>query len=168
MAGGRNHGKWSQPNVPHKGWICVDVEDLGSPDSVCEMCEIQEIRYVHHMQHSDFAGDLGVGCVCAEYMEGDYVAPRRRESVLRNAAQRKRRWLVRKWRVSANGNFFLNADGFNVTIYKKANGKWGGRLEDRESGNAHLSRKEYPTEDTAKLAAFDGMIFLKNERGWGS
>ena len=27
-------GKWIQPGVPHKGWVCVDIEDLGAPGRV--------------------------------------------------------------------------------------------------------------------------------------
>jgi len=72
--------------VPHRGWICVSVDDLGTPDAVCEMCETQEIRYVHHMEHPDYRESLGVGCICAQHMENDYEAPRRRERTLRNAA----------------------------------------------------------------------------------
>ena len=47
-------GKWSRVGVPHKGWTCVNVEDLGEPEAVCEMCEIQQIRYVHWMEHQTF------------------------------------------------------------------------------------------------------------------
>lgn len=47
-------GKWSMPGVPHKGWTCIDIEDLGAPDAVCEMCERQDIRYVHAMEHPDY------------------------------------------------------------------------------------------------------------------
>jgi hypothetical protein len=47
-------GKWSQSGVPHKGWLCIEIEDLGSPDLTCEMCESREIRYVHHMQHDSY------------------------------------------------------------------------------------------------------------------
>ena len=64
-------GKWTQPGVPHKGWVCVDIEDLGSPDHVCEMREVQDVRYVHLMTHPDYAGKLRVGCICAGHMEGD-------------------------------------------------------------------------------------------------
>lgn len=32
-------GEWAQCGVPHKGWTCVDIEDLGEPSAVCEMCE---------------------------------------------------------------------------------------------------------------------------------
>src|SRR5260221_13852227 len=98
------HGKWSLPGVPQKGWSCVGVDDLGSPDAICEMCEIQQIRYVHTMTHPDYASDLEVGCVCAEHMEDDYVRPRMREKALRSAAGRKKKWLSRSWKISKRGN----------------------------------------------------------------
>src|ERR1700732_4267397 len=101
------HGKWSESGVPHKGWMCIGVEDLGAPDAVCEMCETQEIRYVHAMTHPDYAGELHVGCGCAEKMEDDYVRPRLREKALRSAAGRKKRWLARRWRESARGNPYI-------------------------------------------------------------
>ncbi len=86
-------GKWSSQSVPHKGWTCTSVDDLGAPDEVCQMCETQDIRYVHHMEHPDYPESLAVRCICAEQMENDYDRPCRREKALRNAAQRKRRWL---------------------------------------------------------------------------
>jgi len=161
------HGKWAQPGIPHKGWTCVYVEDLGAPDAVCEMCELQEIRYVHHMQHADYPAVLEVGCVCAEHMEGDYQGPRRRERDLKNAARRRSRWLERRWKVSRQGNPYINADGFNITVFRKQDGTWGGRIEDRSTAQSITSRRRYETEDQAKLAAFDAMIFLKSKRGWG-
>ena len=99
----RQTGKWSQPGVPHKGWTCIDIEDLGEPSATCEMCETQEVRYVHHMQHPHYPDILGCGCVCAGHMEGDYEGARQREQVLRNANARRRKWLTRDWRVSRNG-----------------------------------------------------------------
>jgi hypothetical protein len=131
------------------------------------MCETQEIRYAHAMTHRDYAGELHVGCVCAEKMEDDYTGPRLREKALRSAAGRKKRWLSRKWKTSARGNAYLNTDGFNITVYANGDGSWGGRIEEQGTGRTIASRRRYPTEDAAKLAAFDGMIFLKQKRGWG-
>ena len=70
-----NRGKWSQTGVPHRGWACVGIEDLEEPAQFCEMCESVEIRYVHLMEHPDYPETLGVGCICAEHMEEDYVNP---------------------------------------------------------------------------------------------
>lgn len=161
-------GKWSQPGIPHRGWKCIDVEDLGAVDAVCEMCETTEIRYVHYMEHRDYRQVLGVGCVCAENMENDYERPRRRENALKSVAQRRRRWLGRKWRISKKGNPYLNTDGMNITIFRKRRGVWGARITDRSTEKQETSRRRYGTEDEAKLAAFDAMIFLKEQRGWGS
>jgi hypothetical protein len=161
-------GKWSASGVPNKGWRCVGVDDLEIPSQICEMCEIREIRYVHHMEHPYYHESLGVGCVCAEKMEGDKEGPRRRESNLINEAQRKKRWLNRKWKISKKGNDYLNTDGFNIIIFNNNSGSWSARIEDQATSQSEFSRQQYKTKDAAKLAAFDAMIFLKKEWGWGS
>jgi hypothetical protein len=37
----RPRGKWSDPEIPRKGWECIDFEDLDEPSDTCEMCEFQ-------------------------------------------------------------------------------------------------------------------------------
>lgn len=157
----RGSGKWSRPGVPHRGWTCTGIDDLGSPDSVCEMCETQPIRYVHYMTHTDYPNELGVGCVCAGHMEQDYVGARRRERSIKNAARRRSKWLNRSWRTSAKGNPYLNTDGFNIVLYRQGD-KWSGTITYRATGEKVTARRRYQTLDRAKLAAFDGMIFLKS------
>lgn len=155
---------WNRPGVPQKGWSCDGVTDLETPEGTCEMCGREEIRYIHHMSHPGYPSGLDVGCVCAERMEDDYVTPRLREQALRNAAARRKRWLRRVWRVSQLGNPFINTDGYNITIFQKTDGSWGGRIQDRLTGEDVLSRRRYATMDQAKLGAFDGMIFLKRKK----
>ena len=167
IKGGTMTGKWSQPGVPHKGWNCIEVEDLGTVEAVCEMCETQEIRYVHYMRHEEHEEVLGVGCVCAQNMEHDYEGPRRRENALRNAAKRRSRWVERKWRTSRKGNPYLNTDGLNITIFHVRRMGWRARIIDRMTEEEKTSRRAYRTQDEAKLAAFDAMIILKEEHGWG-
>ena len=160
-------GKWSQPGVPHKGWVCIGIEDLDEPAAICEMCEVQEIRYVHTMRHAEFDDELEVGCVCAGHMEGDREKPRERERLLQRVAARKTRWLRRKgWRVSAKGNAFINVDGLNVVVFP-IDDSWRISITERASGNRRFGRRRYKSEDRAKLAAFDGMIFLRTQ-GWGN
>ena len=88
----RRFGKWSVPGIPHRGWSCIDIEDLGSPEAVCEMCERQDIRYVHAMQHPDYPETLHCGCICAGHMEEDVERARRREASMKNAARRRAAW----------------------------------------------------------------------------
>src|SRR5712671_5791071 len=102
--GHTKRGKWSQPGVPHIGWSGVGVEDLQEASELCAMCESTQIRYVHVMEHPDYPETLGVGCVCAEHMEQDYVRPRLREQNLRSKSQRRKTWIRRNWRTSAKGN----------------------------------------------------------------
>ena len=163
----RTTGKWSEPGVPHKGWTCVDVDDLGSPSAICEMCETQSIRYVHYMTHPSFHGELGVGCVCAGKMEEDYERAKSREASVKSAAKRKRRWLTRDWNVSKNGNDYLNVNGYNIVIFSSSSTKgirWGYKVTDRVTESFVTSRNQLPTEEAAKLKAFDTMIFMKSNK----
>ena len=161
----KTFGRWSERGLPHTGWACVGVEDLGEPSAICEMCDRQEIRYVYSMQHSDVPNrTLEVGCVCAEKMEGDYKYPQQREKMLKNAAQRKKKWLSRQWRTSYKGNHYLNTDGFNVVVFQKSDGSWGGTVKNRRTNKLVKSRRRYQTEEQAKLAAFDAMISLKDSQ----
>ena len=155
-----HRGKWSEAGVPKKGWTCVGIDDLEEPSQLCEMCESVEIRYVHIMEHPEFAGSLHVGCVCAEHMEEDYKRPREREKRLKNAAQRRRTWPRRVWRASRQGNIYINTEGFNLTVHPQARG-WSVRVVNRESGAAQSGRKIYPTQDAAKLAALNALLWAK-------
>jgi hypothetical protein len=62
----RPRGKWSDPGIPHKGWECIDFEDLDEPSETCEMCEFQTIRYVHVMRHPEYPSPLRCGCDALE------------------------------------------------------------------------------------------------------
>ena len=92
------------------------------------MCESIEIRFVHLMEHSDYPEVLGVGCICAEHMDQDYIGPSLREKKLRSKAQRRKTWANRNWHNSAKGNFYLNTEGFNLTVFETSRAaphRWG-------------------------------------------
>jgi hypothetical protein len=157
VAAGR--GKWSVAGVPHKGWTCVDIEDLGEPSAECEMCESQSIRYVHHMQHPQYADVLAVGCVCAGHMEGDLAASRAREATMRSRASKRTRWLSRSWKVSAKGNPHIKADGYRVTVYPRGGG-WACTIAALDESSVQHSRRNFKTQHEAKLSAFDQITKL--------
>jgi hypothetical protein len=160
-------GKWSEPGVPHRGWTCTGVEDLEKAAQLCEMCESASVRYVHHMTHPDYPETLGVGCICAERMENDYVNPRAREQRLRSRARRRRTWPEREWRISARGNYYLRTEGFVLTVYEVCDryGElfWRVRVTNGISGAAQTGRRRYPTAETAKLAALDALMWAKDK-----
>lgn len=150
-------GRWDQPGMPHKGWRCVSVYDLGDEAggggeinyAVCEMCGNERIRFVHVMAHPDCDAQCEVGCVCAEKLSDDYVGPKRREAALKNRVSRRTRWLTRRWRVSAKGNRYLNLDGVNLGVRPTQTGRWAYWIGPR------YSRGSYRTYDEARLALFD-------------
>lgn len=152
-------GKWSQPGVPHRGWDCVDIEDLGAPERTCEMCESQVIRYVHHMEHPEYSEVLEVGCICAGNMEGDLAAARTREVSMKSRAGKRKRWLTRKWRRSKKGNPWIRTDGYRVMAYPRGNG-WAATVSVVDNSEVYHSRKNYCSLEKAKLAAFDHITRL--------
>lgn len=152
-------GKWSEAGVPHKGWACVDIEDLGEPDITCEMCETTQIRYVHHMEHADYPDVLQVGCICAGHMQQDLAAARAREASMKSRASKRKRWLSRTWRMSAKGNPTVKADGYRVTVYPRGAG-FGATIGPLDGSPVIHARRNYPTEEQAKLAAFDHITRL--------
>lgn len=157
-------GKWSIAGVPHRGWSCVDIEDLGAPNIECEMCESQTIRYVHHMQHPDYPQTLQAGCVCAGHMEGNLAASQEREASMRNRAGKRTRWLSRQWKMSAKGNPNIKADGYRVTVYPRGGG-WAFTLASVADGTVYHARRNYTNHLVAKLAAFDSITKLISQSG---
>lgn len=109
---------------------------------------------------------LGVGCVCAEHMEQDYVVPRLREKRLRSKAQRRKTWQRREWSISAKGNSYLNTEGFNLTVFAASDRKgryWALRVTHRSTGASQLGRRRYASEDAAKRAALDALLWAKDK-----
>lgn len=151
---------WDTPGVPHKGWRCVDSEDVRSDGQsvedtsyeTCEMCGQEQIRYVHLMEHDDYPVPLRVGCICAGKMTEDYGGTKRREARLRNRATRKTRWLRRKWKCSQKGNPYLNVQGHNLTVFRDRfkPGFWKYCIDRRR-----FSQSSHQSEQAAKLALFD-------------
>jgi len=114
------HGKWSVQGVPHKGWVCDNIEDLESPDAVCQMCESQPIRYVHYMSHEDYPDIFACGCDCAGHMEGSVERAEERDKSMRSSAGRRKRFpRLKSWNCSAKGNPTIEKDGMRVTIFPR-------------------------------------------------
>jgi hypothetical protein len=143
--------------MPHRGWDCVGIEDLGNVADECEMCGTP-IRYVHTMRHPTFPEELGVGCVCAGNMEGDYRAARSRETALKNWRKRRANWVRRAgWRRSHLNpdNLVLRTCGACITVMPStyAAGTYGCVVSDPIRGKDR--RWGFQSVDAAKLWAFD-------------
>ena len=151
----RCFGKWSMPGVPHKGWTCTDIEDLGGLHATCDMCERRQIRYVHAMQHPDYPDTLFCGCICAGHVEENLTQARQREAITKNAARRRAAWPDRKgWRRSTDGKLRIRDRGIQVTVFPN-HGGWQGLIRQPATGYVRFSKRVYPNERAVQFAAFD-------------
>ncbi|MBQ9948614.1 MAG: ATP-binding domain-containing protein, partial [Oscillospiraceae bacterium] len=147
---------WERDDVPHSGWYCEDVIDLGKPVGVCEMCGYHIIRYVHRMKHADYFKTVGAGCVCAGRMEGDVEAAKKREQDFKNRQSRRNTFVTRPWKVSKNNNRYIKVNGRLVVLYYDDKRKcW------RYSIDKVFDKGSYPTSEAAMEAAFDELDRLK-------
>jgi DNA helicase-2/ATP-dependent DNA helicase PcrA len=160
-------GKWSKEGIPHKGWVCIDIEDMGYPAITCEMCEFQIIRYVHYMKHKEYPEILKVGCICAGNMEGDLVNARKRDDFMRSRSDKRKRWLtLKKWKISKKGNGWIKADGY-IVVMKYRNPYWSALIRNDESTPRFEQwiQRKYKSQNEAKLAAFDFLTKILAEKG---
>lgn len=153
---------WNNPNIPHKGWQCIDVIDLAdyseNDDEIiyeqCDMCSNERIRFVHIMVHPYVQEQLHVGCVCAEKMTEDYVNPKNNERALRNRATRRSNFNRVEWNFNANKNTYSKKyKGQYITIVKSKYGNFGVFFD----GKNFWEYKNQKINDfrTAEIVAFD-------------
>ncbi len=164
---------WKREDVPHSGWHCVGVEDLGAPVGICQMCGYQIIRYAHQMEHPEY-GPLSVGCVCAGRMEGDVETAKRREAEFKNKQSRRLRFFQRKWKQSQKGNEYLKIDGHVIVLYRHnkntqptqrtqaAYGREGASVWKFAVDNV-FCRTVYATRERALAGVFDALEELKKK-----
>lgn len=126
--------EWNKLGIPHKGWKCIDVLDLGENTEKieeieyeqCEMCGNEKIRYVHVMEHPEYPETLHVGCVCAEKMSGDYDNPRKLENLLKNKANRRRNFNRIEWKFNpSRKSYSKKYKGEYITIVESKYGNFG-------------------------------------------
>ena len=109
---------WKRDDVPHEGWTCEAIYDLGEPVGICRMCGHQIIRYVHVMRHPAYPRAIGAGCVCAGRMEGDVERAKERENAFKNRQSRLETFLRLPLKRSKNGNEYVKYKNEIITILR--------------------------------------------------
>ena len=150
---------WKRSEIPHSGWTCIDLIDLGRQTGICQMCGYQIIRYVHVMIHPNYGGRIGAGCVCAGKMEGSHENAVQRERNFKNLLNRRKNFVNRKWKHSKKGNLYLNFMEVNIVLlpdnYQK--GHWRYLINGKPSIT-------YSSQTQAKLGAFDAAVKIINKK----
>lgn len=141
---------WKRDDVPHEGWECEAIYDLGAPVGVCRMCGHQIIRYVHVMRHPSYPRKIGAGCICAGRMEGNAERARERENAFKNRQSRMETFLRLPLKRSRNGNEYVKYKNEIITIlpdkFKKGYYK---------SVYKNVYSAPYSTKESALLDVFD-------------
>ncbi|MDE6940904.1 MAG: hypothetical protein K2P40_08195, partial [Lachnospiraceae bacterium] len=150
---------WKSDDVPHDGWTCSGIEDLGAPVGICEMCGYQIIRYAHHMEHPRYHS-LTAGCVCAGRMEGDIEAAKRREADYKNRESRRASFFKKKWKHSKKGNEYLKTDGHVIVLcqLERTGNQWKYAIDNT------FCKTLYSNRDTAAAAVFDALEKMRGSR----
>jgi hypothetical protein len=158
MAGGR----WDKPEVPHKGWSFVTMEDAKDASCTCEMCGNEHVRYVHIMSHPGHQ-TLRVGRICAEKMQNDYLAPRQREQEFKRrlrarigAKDRAQQFLKaaeKSWWDGQKLKWYrvVRGKAYYVTVFQRPHG-WQFRVA-RKRRDGEFGEKSYLDVQTAFGAA---------------
>ena len=92
--------------APLEDWRCVDLIDMCEGDdedappafAKCDLCDCHKVRYVHVMDHPLYFDEVRVGCICAGIMEGDVLAAKERERLMKNRSQRRKNFVAGKWK----------------------------------------------------------------------
>lgn len=92
--------------APLEDWCCINLIDMcegDEPDdppsfATCELCDCSRVRYVHVMKHPLYFAEVEVGCICAGIMEGDIIAAKERERLMKNRAKRRKNFVEGKWK----------------------------------------------------------------------
>ena len=80
-------------------------------------------------------------------------------------ATRRLNWAARQWWRSERGSWFVNARGFNVTVFSTRRG-YGIKVEQRFGSCRQFGKQRFATAAEAKERAFDALEWAAKH--WGS
>ncbi len=115
----RCHKTLKDWGAPLDGWVISSTYDRLEEKAelfTCELCGCNRVRIVHVMKHEYYFERVSVGCICAGIMEGDILAAKERDRLMKNRAKRRERFPRRKWIKLSDGSFILYYRGSRVII----------------------------------------------------
>ena len=110
------HKRLKEWGAPLGDWYCIGVIDTEEGFFTCELCGCENVRFIHLMRNEGYFEDISVGCICAGIMEGDLLAAKDRERLMKNRAKRRINFPHRKWTKNRFGGYSLKYQGEWVNI----------------------------------------------------
>ncbi len=158
-------GLWLVPKFPRAGWRFSRITDLGEEAIPCQMCLNASVRYAHVLSNDAVPSPIIVGLKCAEPLLNDYFRPEKREREYRTDLRIRNDWSKREWKTSRTGNPYINARGYNITIWRKGPG-FGVTIQLENKFDREFVRndpKMYATLEEAKFGALDRLLEARTE-----
>ncbi len=152
----RCHKTLKEWGAPLDGWFVFNVYDCLEEANelfTCELCGCTQVRIVHVMHNHHYFERISVGCICAGIMEGDILAAKERERLVKNRAKRRKNFLKKTWEETRYGVSLLWYRGKRLRIFRLGNG----RFKVCYNNTSTECHKGKPITDflTAVHAAFD-------------
>jgi len=164
----RRRGKWSQKDVPHLGWTCVDEYDAkedGGDMIICQMCETMEVRFVHVMENERYPEQLHCGCICAAHMSSELKAAQDRDKRMRSRAKRRLHFHKRGgWKISVHGNPYIEVHGNQAVITRMADGRYRVCVRGMHDRKYRWGKKHYATLADAQKGCFDALEYVEEKQ----
>jgi hypothetical protein len=159
-----SQGNWVARGFPKTGWHCGTMKDGGREGHICEMCGVAEVRWLHMMAHEERPGFLAVGLDCAQDLGSDFERARRRGIAFSFECRVRAAWRKPKWRLSLDGNHFMNARGYNFSTFEFGDGRFGlrVRLENTVDDDDKIDgRNKYMSLQDAMRAWPDALFYAR-------
>jgi len=119
----RCHRTLKEWGAPLDGWVVSNTYDCLEEANelfTCELCGSTQVRIVHEMKHTHFYEPISVGCICAGIMEGDIIAAKERERLVRSRSKRRKNYLKHIWDHTPYGVTLLRYRGGKSSRFMKA------------------------------------------------
>lgn len=117
----RCHRTLTEWGAPLDDWFVTNTYDCLEEANelfTCELCGCTQVRIVHVMEHLHYFERISVGCICAGIMEGDILAAKERERMVKNRAKRRKNYLKRIWEQTPYGVSLMRYRGEMLQICK--------------------------------------------------
>lgn len=151
----RKRGQWPRLGLPAFGWTCVEVSAPTKPQFVCIACNQAHDGPSYLLQHRSYEGTVRVDLACSARMQKAETASHASlASFVVGRATKRRRWLARAWKRSAEGQSILSADGFYTSVSFTGR-SWSFTVRPVNAGHTEWKDSGFHSANEAKLAAFD-------------
>lgn len=153
-----NHGLYSTPNFPHKGWAYHSEAEDETGTTLCQACGTQAIRHIHVLAHPAWPDLIETGCVCAGNLTEDSAGAHQRQLMMQNRSIARARKIklanafVNNWVHVSSNNFENSYNKKRIMLFKSGAQGWSYRIISgtKTIGEDDFTKPEYAAESVMR------------------